>query len=307
MKWTHIAAQCQKAQLDEVCAIFSMVDPGLEIEDYSDIEENLMTVYGELIDDKILNSDRSKTKVAIYLSEEKDASGAMDYIAAQLKKNKLDDVLLTSETVDEQDWADNWKQFYKPLRIGRHLVVLPPWENFDAQKDDLVILMDPGMAFGTGTHETTKLCLTLLEKHLKKGERVLDVGTGSGILGIAALKLGAQSVHAYDIDPTAVRVARENFEKNGVADRAVCGVSDLLNGVDRTCAPYGFVTANIVADILIRMAPEIASFMANGARLVASGVIAGRRDDVVDAMTRGNLRLIDEQSDADWTALVFIK
>lgn len=306
MKWTRIRVHCKVSELDTVCAIMSMVDEGLQIEDYSDIEENLMTVYGELIDETILKSDRSAASVSVYVSEEKDPKSAVSFIEERLSSCRLSCVL-EKTGVDEEDWANLWKQFYKPLHIGRHLLVLPPWEECEIKDDDLVILMDPGMAFGTGTHETTRLCLEMLEKHLKPGENLLDVGTGSGILSIAGIKLGAKYACAYDIDPVAVRVARENTEKNGVSALVSCGVSDLLKGVDRTKAPYSFVTANIVADILIRMAPDISSYMAKGARLVASGIIAGRKTDVLEAMNAGGLRLIDENGLADWTVLVFEK
>ena len=307
MKWTKIKVHCRQNEIETVSAILSVVDPGLEIEDYSDIEENLMTVYGELIDDQILNSDRSKASVGIYLSEERSAEDALSFIRERLAQSGLSSCEIETTTVDEEDWANNWKQFYKPLRIGRHLLVLPPWETCQALPDDKVILMDPGMAFGTGTHETTRLCLELMEKHLRPGEKVLDVGTGSGILSIAAVKLGASRAFAYDVDHTAVRVANENFENNGVSDKAFCAVSDLLAGVDRANVPFSFAVANIVADILIRMAPDVSSYLAAGARLVVSGVIEGRREDVVSAVQKGGLRLIDEKKEADWTALVFIK
>jgi ribosomal protein L11 methyltransferase len=161
------------------------------------------------------------------------------------------------------------------------------------------------MAFGTGTHETTRLCMSMLEKYLVPGCKMLDVGTGSGILAVAGAKMGAERVCAYDIDPVAVRVANENFAVNGVDDRVICGVSDLLLGVDRAEAPFTLVCANIVADILIRMAPDIASFMAVGGKLIASGIIEGRKEDVKAAMIKGGLAPIDSDEEKDWCALVF--
>ena len=306
MKWTKLTAHCRTSDLDTVCAVMSMVDEGLQIEDYSDVEENLMTVYGELIDEKILKSDRSAAAVSVYVPEEKDLAAAVSFLEERFKALGLS-CFLEKEGMDEEDWANVWKQFYKPLRIGRRLVVTPPWEKVTAGRDDVVVVMDPGMAFGTGTHETTRLCLELIEKHLKKGDRMLDVGTGSGILSIAGAKLGASLVRAYDIDPVAVRVARENVAANGVDGAVVCGQSDLLRGVDRAAAPYDLVSANIVADILIRMAPDVPALMREGARLIASGVIEGRKNDVRAAMERAGLRMVDEAEQSDWTALVFEK
>lgn len=306
MKWTQVRVRCKAEETDQVGAVMSMINSGLMIEDYSDIEENLMTVYGELIDEKILNSDRSVAAVSIYLSEEEDVPACVAFIEKQLSG---EGILAAVEQMqlDEEDWANQWKQFYKPLHIGKHLLVLPPWEECEILPEDVVIVMDPGMAFGTGTHETTRLCLTMLEKHLEKGEKMLDVGTGSGILTIAGIKLGAVSSHAYDIDPVAVKVAKENMKANGVDGQSFCGVSDLLKGVDREAGPFSFVTANIVADILIRMAPDIGGYMAEGGRLVASGIIEGRREDVLSAMQAGGLTLIDEDSEQDWCVLVFRK
>ena len=306
MNWTQVRVHCKVSELDTVSAVLSMIDPGLMIEDYSDIEENLMTVYGELIDEKILNSDREKAAVSIYVSEERDLDEVLSFIDQRLFACGLS-CRVEKVGVDEEDWANQWKQFYKPLRIGEHLVVLPPWEETEIREGDVVVIMDPGMAFGTGTHETTRLCMSMLEKYLTPGCKMLDVGTGSGILAVAGAKMGAQRVCAYDIDPVAVRVANENFEVNGVADRVVCGVSDLLAGVDRKEAPFSLVCANIVADILIRMAPDIASFMAVGGKLIASGIIEGRREDVKAAMIKGGLTPIDADDEKDWCALVFEK
>ncbi len=306
MKWTQLRVNCRKEELDTVCAVMSVVDEGLMVEDYSDIEENLMTVYGELIDEKILKSDRTAASVSIYISEERDIDECVEFLRERLNACGIF-CPIEKVSVDEEDWADQWKQFYKPQHIGKHLVVLPPWESCELKEDDVVVVMDPGMAFGTGTHETTRLCLTLLEKHLKKGERMLDVGTGSGVLSIAAVKLGASEVCAYDIDPTAVRVAKENMVINSVDEKVTCGQSDLLDGVDQNRAPFSFVTANIVADILIRMAPKIGSYMAKGGRLVTSGIIEGRKEDVKAAMQAGGLCLIDEDGENDWSALVFEK
>lgn len=306
MKWTQVKVHCSVKDLDTVCAVMCVIDSGLMIEDYSDIEENLMTVYGELIDEKILKSDRNAAAVSVFIPEEKDLPACVDFIKERFQACNIDCVMEMSD-MSEENWAEQWKKYYKPVRVGKRLVVLPPWEHYDFKEDDVAVVMDPGMAFGTGTHETTRLCLSMLEKHLKKGEKVLDVGTGSGILAIAALKLGASFVYAYDIDPVAVRVAKDNLRANKVEDRAVCGQSDLLANVDRLAAPFSFVTANIVADILIRMAPDIGRYMTKGARFVASGIIEARKPDVITAMEAGGLNLIDSGDENGWTVLIFQK
>jgi ribosomal protein L11 methyltransferase len=165
--------------------------------------------------------------------------------------------------------------------------------------------MDPGMAFGAGTHETTRLCAALVEKHLKEGEKVLDVGTGSGILAILASKLGASSVDAYDIDPVAVRVANENIKDSGLTN-VTCEVSDLLRDVDRAY-PYDLITANIVADIIIRMSPDVGALMHEGTVLLVSGIILERSGDVVEALEKNGLKVVDRAVDNDWCAMAVMK
>ena len=305
MEWTQIKVTCAHADLDEVCAVMCMLDNGLMIEDYSDIEENLMTVYGELIDDSILHADKQKAAVSIFVPEEKNYPEYIAFLKDRFTALSLK-TDITVEGLEEEDWANAWRAYYHPVHIGNRLVVVPVWQKYDAAPDEVTILMDPGMAFGSGTHETTRLCAAMVEKHMPKDARVLDIGTGSGILSLFALKLGAASANAYDIDPVAVRVAIENAKDNGV-DNFYCGVSDLLAGVDLSAGPYDFAMANIVADILIRMSENIADYLKDGAKLVCSGIIEGRWQDVKEAMEAHGLTLCDDGSENDWKVLVFTK
>ncbi len=305
MEWTQIKVTCRKEKLDTVSAVMSMLDNGLMIEDYSDIEENLMSVYGELIDDSILHADKTKAAVSIFVPEEKPYP---DYIAFLKERFSTLNIAvdITVAGLQEEDWYNAWKAYYQPVHIGRRLVVVPAWQAYKPINDEVIVRMDPGMAFGTGTHETTRLCAAMVEKHMPPNARVLDIGTGSGILSLFALKLGAASAHAYDIDPVAVRVATENAKDNGVSN-FVCGVSDLLAGVDRQGGLYDFAMANIVADILIRMSEQIGDYLKPGARLVCSGIIEGRWMDVKLAMEAKGFFLCDESSENDWKVLVFEK
>ncbi len=298
MAWTQIRVTCRLEELDTVSAVMSMLDSGLMIEDNSDIK----TIYDELLDESIINSDKTKAKVSIFVPEEKNYNDYVAFLRDRFTALSLD---VTTELigVDEEDWATAWKQYYKPLSIGEHITVVPMWEKYEAKPDEVIVRMDPGMAFGTGTHETTRLCMTLIEKHIKAGDKVLDVGTGSGILAIAASKLGAASVDAYDIDPVAVRVARDNVEENGVTN-VTCGESDLLAAVQ---GEYDLVCANIVADIIVRMAPDVAKFMKPGSKVITSGIIDFHTERVKAAMENGGLTLCDTLAENDWTALVFTK
>lgn len=305
MEWTQIKVTCAQKDLDEVAAVMCMLDNGLMIEDYSDIEENLMSVYGELIDDSILHADKQKAAVSIFVPEEKHYPEYIAFLRDRFAALSLQ-TDITIEGLQEEDWANAWRAYYQPVHIGERLVVVPAWQKYEAAPEEVTILMDPGMAFGTGTHETTRLCAAMVEKHMPEDARVLDVGTGSGILSLFALKLGAKSANAYDIDPVAVRVAVENAKDNGV-ENFTCGVSDLLAGVDLSEGPYDFAMANIVADILIRMSENIADYLKVGAKLVCSGIIEGRWQDVKEAMEAHGLTLCDEGSENDWKVLVFSK
>ncbi len=303
MNWTQLRVTCRSAQLDDVVAVMSMLDNRLMIEDYSDIETGLNTIYGDLIDETILKADKTHAKVSMYIDERNNYNDYLLFIKERFNAMGLDcDIELIG--VDDEDWENNWKRFYKPLKIGNRLMIVPMWEDYEVKGDELVIKMDPGLAFGSGTHETTRLCATLIEKHMQPGDHVLDVGTGSGILAICESKLGAKDINAYDIDPVAVRVAKENAEKNDVHN-VTCGVSDLLKDVDMTGGLYDFVSANIVSDIIMRMAPDLGRVTKIGATVCVSGVIDEYAKDVIDCMERNGFGISDIMSDNGWKGIVF--
>jgi len=202
---------------------------------------------------------------------------------------------LTLHYVEEADWANAWKAFYKPFRVGRRLVVTPPWEHPDLAPDDIPLVIDPGMAFGTGSHPTTQLCLTALEDYVKPGASVADIGTGSGILAIAAAKLGAAPVAANDNDPLAVRIARENAAANGVSVE----VTDTL-----PTGQYTVVVANILADVIIGMSRELNGLIEPDGILIVSGIIDARESDVQKALEDVGLTHIETRRQTEWVALV---
>ena len=203
---------------------------------------------------------------------------------------------LTLRYVEEADWANAWKEFYKPFRVGRRLLVTPPWEHPELAPDDIPLVIDPGMAFGTGSHPTTQLCLVALEDYVKPNARVADIGTGSGILAIAAAKLGASPVAANDNDPLAVRIARENAVANGVEVE----VTDALPR-----GQYDVVVANILADVIIGLSAELNALLTPGGILLASGIIDTREADVRRALEGTGLTHLETRRQTEWVALVF--
>lgn len=302
--WTQIRVACKAENIDTVASVMSMLDNGLLIEDANEIDQ-MNTCYGELIDEKMKNADRSHGAVSIYLPEDKNPADYVSFIKERLGSVGIGYEISLSG-MKEEDWANSWKKYFKPVRIGKRLVVVPTWETYEPSPEDVILELDPGMAFGTGTHETTRLCAMLIEDHMKPGARVLDVGTGSGILAIAAAKLGAESVSAYDIDPVAVRVARENCNANHCSN-VMCGVSDLLAGVKKPENGFDFVCANIVADIIVRMSGDIAKYMREGALLAVSGIIDTQADRVRSALEAGGLTHVKTSAENDWNAMLFTK
>ncbi len=297
--WTKITVVGKTRDLDTISSVMSMLDNGLMIEDYSDFSLNGM--YGELVDDSILNADRDTVRVSLFVPEERNILEYKDFIESKLPLLGVEFELLT-EGMNEDDWAESWKQYYKPVPLGR-VTIVPAWEKYEAKEGEVIIKMDPGMAFGTGTHETTRLVIRLMQDLIKGGERVLDVGTGSGILSICASKLGAARCNAYDIDPVAVKVARENVALGG-CDNITVGVSDLLRDVELSDGKYDFCVANIVADIIIRMLPEISTYLKSGSPLILSGIIADRCADVEAAVRKNGFTVEKIISENDWIGML---
>lgn len=226
-------------------------------------------------------------------------------LAAKLAREgwPVDPSGVSTRPLAEKDWARAWKAFFRPTRVGRRLVVVPEWERYRPEGDQIPIIIDPGMAFGTGTHPTTGMCLSLLEEHLRGGETVIDLGTGSGILAIAAARLGAARVVALDIDPVAVEIARRNVARNGVeniVEVRPSGRGAFAFGAD-------LVVANITASAISRASPRVAAALRRGGHFIASGIVRERRTQVERAMVAAGLLLIGDREESGWVSLVAIK
>ncbi len=299
-EWLQVKVTVKTERLDELVAIMSAIDTNLLIEDLSDID--LKTCYGDLIDEKILNADKSHASVSYFVPKDANIADGMAFLRERLSESGLTDASVEVVGINEEDWANSWKEFYKPFKVGK-IVIVPAWESYTAEEDEIIVTMDPGMAFGTGTHETTRLIIGLLQKYVRQGMSLLDVGTGSGILAICGAKLGAVDCRAYDIDPMSVRVANENIRESGLEDKIKCAQSDLLKQAENIAGGYDVICANIVADIIIRMTPDVYPFMSEKTVLLASGIISERCHDVVECFEKHGFKIVERAEDNGWCAL----
>lgn len=301
--WTELTISVPVADTDRAADIANMTVPyGLYIEDYSDLEEGAREIaHIDLIDEELLARDRTRSLIHIYLEPEVNPAEALAFLQERLSAAGIDNALST-RTVREADWANNWKQFFKPLPVGEKLLILPTWETDENKEGRAVLHIDPGMAFGTGGHETTRLVLETLEKTVKAGDRFLDIGCGSGILSIAALLLGAQSAFGVDIDPLAVKTAIENGELNGMTPPRY----EIVEGdlADKVTGQYEVVAANIVADAIIALSPAVPAFLKEGGVYVVSGIIDVREADVVAALDRCGFTVAQRYAQRGWVCLV---
>lgn len=301
MDWTEIIITVESNDAEKAEAIAHMTVPyGIYIEDYTNLEDEVLEVANiDIIDEELLKKDRTKTLIHLYVSPENNPMEAIAFLEERYKSENISFEITKSNCIIE-DWTNNWKKYFKPINIGNNLLIRPIWENSFNGDGKTVINLEPGLAFGTGSHETTKLCLEILEKYVKKGVDVLDVGCGSGILSVASLLLGAKSALGIDIDEMSVKTARENAKLNSVDSKfkSICG-----NLTDRVSGKYDIIIANIVADIVIKLTENIDNFMKQDTIYIMSGIIASRESDVKNIL-QNKFTIIEEKVDKDWIALV---
>lgn len=301
--WTEINVKISHNDVEKAENICNMAVPyGIYIEDYSDLlTEAPKIAHIDLIDEDLLKKDRNNAIIHIYISPEENPLEAISYLKNRFESEEIKYEIDTKSVVEEE-WATAWKKYYHPMRLSDRLVVCPSWEEYEKENaDEKVMILDPGMAFGTGTHDTTSLCVKLLDKYVKPGMEMLDVGCGSGILAIAGTMLGTGKTVGVDIDELAVRVAKENAELNGAGRiEFICG--DLTQKVT---GKYDIVTANLVADIVIRLSKDISSFLKEDGLIIVSGIIEEREDDVAEAMEAAGLELTERRANGGWVAMAY--
>lgn len=297
--WTEVKIAVAAKDVDVAADIAMMVVPyGIYIEDYRDLEQQAWEVARiDLIDEDLLSKDRTRAFVHVYISPEESPAEAVAYLRERLTAAGITHEIDLSDCVKEE-WENNWKQYFHTMEIGKRLVIKPKWEAYDNQEGKTVLSIEPGLAFGSGTHETTRLCLETLEPYITPETTVLDIGCGSGILSVAALLLGAKRAVGVDIDPLAVKTARENGAENGFGEpeyTVYCG-----NLADKVTGKFDVVVANIVADVIILFCKDVARFLNDGGVFITSGIIDTREQDVLDAFRQYGFSVKARHSENGW-------
>ena len=303
MDWTEVTIRIPTAHTDEAAAIANMAVPyGIYIEDYSDLEQGAREIARiDLIDEDLLARDRATSLIHLYIDPQDNPPEAVAFLSERLTAAAIP-YEVDAETVREEDWANNWKKYFKPLPVGDKLLICPSWETADNPDGRKLLSIDPGMAFGTGGHDTTRLVLETLEHHVTEGCDFLDIGCGSGILSIAACLLGASRALGIDIDALAVRTAKENGELNGLTEpKYTILKGDLAKDVT---GKFPIIAANIVADAIIALSPAVPALLADGGVYIVSGIIDSREQDVLDALDACGFTVVERHEHGGWLCLV---
>ena len=311
MNWLELHIDTTHAGLEPVETLLSSLGiDGVVIDDETEFQDFLENnhQYWDYVDEDLEKQMQGKSRVTFYLEANEEGFAKMGEVRIaleDLKQRRRDcgTLLMTLENLEDADWENNWKQYYKPMEIGERLLVIPQWETADT-KGRVPLILDPGLTFGTGSHATTRLCLTALEQRIHGGERVLDLGCGSGILSIAALRLGADCAFACDIDDKCLKVAYENAALNGIGpDTYTVKVGDILTDTALRAdigTGYDIVVANIVADVIIALAPAVRPLLKKDGVFLCSGIIDDRAEEVAGKLREAGLEILETHSSEGW-------
>jgi len=309
MNWTEVTVKTTTEAVEAISNILLEERcGGIMIEDPKDfLFQKKNELDWDYVEEEVFNkSNQDGVLIKTYIPEERNVLELVETIKAKislLPSFGLDigEGTVSLSNVNESDWANEWKKYYKPTKIGQKIVVKPTWEDYEKQESDLIIELDPGMAFGTGTHETTSMCIRELEKYVDKTKRVFDIGCGSGILAIAAAKLGAKEVVAGDLDEVAVKVSKENCELNNVSDKVIVKHGSLFEVVE---GKANVIVANIIADIIKILANDVSKFLSEDGVFISSGIIHAKIDEVVEALEKNGFEIVEIVKLGEWSAIV---
>ncbi|MBQ9895179.1 MAG: 50S ribosomal protein L11 methyltransferase [Ruminococcus sp.] len=320
MEWTEVNIFTTTEGIELVCSkLMDIGIKGFAIQDSEDFNEFLENKNGQwdYIDEDLMGLSNCETRITVYLPSNTQGVDMLASIRSMLTELKADDTenqygRLEAElsSIREEDWANNWKQYFKPLKVGEKLVIKPSWEDYNEDGDRIILEIDPASSFGTGQHHTTRLCLELLEKSLSKDDVILDMGCGSGILSIGAMLLGAKRAVAVDIEQNAAETALENAVKNNISPELyethfgnILSDEKLASEIDYK---YDIITANIVADVLIAMKDHFVRYIKKGGTLIVSGIIEERMDEVIDALKSVGFSSPEVNIKEGWAAVRFV-
>ena len=319
MEWIEVFVATSQMGLEPVEGVLYQCGlNGLMIHDEADFAEFLENPNREwdyVADELVEEKQEQTTGITFFLRDNLYGREQLSQIKSALQSVKetekeldLGSLEVTMKNVAEEDWANNWKKYFKPFPVGDKIMIKPSWEELPAQTDKIILKIDPGHIFGTGTHETTQLCMELIEKYVKKDDMVLDIGCGSGILSIASLLLDAKEADAVDIDPNAIQIAYENSDRNDI-DRSRYHVKagNILEDEDLQASysgkKYDLVAANIVADVIIALTKQVPDYIKDGGIFLCSGIITERKEDVLEALKAAGFAMLDIKEKTSWVAI----
>ncbi len=319
MEWIEVFVATSQMGLEPVEGVLYQCGlNGLMIHDEADFAEFLENPNREwdyVADELVEEKQEQTTGITFFLRDNLYGREQLSQIKSALQSVKetekeldLGSLEVTMKNVAEEDWANNWKKYFKPFPVGDKIMIKPSWEELPAQTDKIILKIDPGHIFGTGTHETTQLCMELIEKYVKKDDMVLDIGCGSGILSIASLLLDAKEADAVDIDPNAIQIAYENSDRNDI-DRSRYHVKagNILEDKELQASysgkKYDLVAANIVADVIIALTKQVPDYIKDGGVFLCSGIITERKEDVLEALKAAGFAVLDIKEKTSWVAI----
>ncbi|MDO5292178.1 MAG: 50S ribosomal protein L11 methyltransferase [bacterium] len=315
MKWTKYTLKTTTEAIDLISYMLDELGvEGIEIEDKQPLTaEEKAQMFVDILPDP--EFDDHIATVRFYRDPEEDGTELIEKVKAGLEELKQfvdigEAMTIEKDETEDIDWINNWKEFWKPFRADDHIMIKPTWETLnDAKEDDLVVEIDPGIAFGTGTHETTKLCIRAVREYVNENTRLLDVGCGSGILSIIGLLLGAKEAFAIDIDPAAVTATLENAGFNNIdmnKYKVIAGniIEDEAIQQEVGIECYDVVVANILADVIIPLSAEVGKHLIPGGIFITSGIIDMKKEEVKEALIRNGFEMVEERSMKDWNCLI---